>query len=313
MKKWVVVVMLVAAVMMIAAPAGAQGKLWKIPKQFPTIQAAVDSASVKDGDTLMVGPGELAGALLTKSLTIKGVGRTSITSGPAHSSGLVMGFRLLAGSEGASIENLTFAVDLAIMNGAAVNHVTVTQNTFLNAVQAITNWRGSGWTITHNTITDLRTRNGGGIGILIGDYAGGFVSDNLIGHNVISGTLHVWGGDGGGYNGSGIVLYADFRWGRTGATAIQYNRVVKNKVGMVSDTPEVVDVAAIELTDSRDDETLAPVILNNAVGFNDLRGTTLQIVLTPTNLDQLNDISRNLGENRGHGLHPKAFGPGGNR
>ncbi len=49
------------------------------------------------------------------------------------------------------------------------------------------------------------------------------------------------------------------------------------------------------------------VIHDNAVGFNDFRGTAIQIDLTPDNLGQSNDISRNLGENRGHGLHPSVF------
>lgn len=40
-----------------------------------------------------------------------------------------------------------------------------------------------------------------------------------------------------------------------------------------------------------------------------MRGTGQQLALTPTDLDTVNDISRNLGENRGHGLHPSAFLP----
>jgi hypothetical protein len=66
---------------------------------------------------------------------------------------------------------------------------------------------------------------------------------------------------------------------------------------------------ALELTEA----TVAPlathVIHDNAIGFNDFRGTALQIALSPETLGDLNDISRNLGENRGHGLHPSAFGP----
>ena len=78
---------------------------------------------------------------------------------------------------------------------------------------------GSGWIISHNEIIDLQTRNGGGIGILIADWTGGIVENNVVSHNKISGMLHVGGwyddpDDGkGGYNGSGIVIYADFRGG----------------------------------------------------------------------------------------------------
>ena len=195
------------------------------------------------------------------------------------------------------------------MNGNAANEITVTQCSFNNTIQAISNWRGSGWEITHNVITNLRTRCGGGIGILVGDYTGGIVTDNVISHNKISGTLNVSGGDCGGYNGSGIVLFADFRWGAGGAESIEFNRVVKNNIALTSNTPTLVNFAAIELTDTRDDNSLDPVIVENGIGFNDLRGAAIQMVLTPDGLDNpTNDISRNFGENRGHGLHPSAFG-----
>jgi len=262
-----------------------------------------------------VGPGNFAGALVTKSVTIKGEDLTVIDDGPVHGSGLIQGFRLLAGSDGTTLSHLTFEVDLAIMNGAAVNDVTVTHCRFNNAIQAVSNWRGSGWEISHNTITDLRTRNGGGIGILIADYTGGTVSDNVVAHNNVSGILHVDPNDGGGYNGSGIVLYADFRWGWAGAEEISRNLVVKNKVSLVSDTPDVVDVAAFELSESYyPNPHPGPgsiVTIDNSIGFNDFRGTALQITLTPEELDNHNDISRNLGDNRGHGLHPSLFSPDG--
>lgn len=249
---------------------------WNVPGDFGTIQEAIDYADVYSGDTIFVGPGNHAGATVTKAVEIKGEDGAIINDGPAHGSGLIQGFRLLAGSDGATISHLRFEVDLVIMNGAAVDDVTVSHCTFINSVQAISNWRGSGWQISHNVITDLRTRNGGGIGILIADYLGGIVKDNVVSHNKITGTLHVYEGDGGGYCGTGIVIYADFRWGQAGAEEISNNRVVKNKISLVSDTPEVVDVVAFELTDTRDDVTADPypVVFDNAIGFNDFRGTT---------------------------------------
>ena len=94
---------------------------WYVPGDFATIQEAVNSPSVANADRIFVGPGNHAGALITKSLEIKGTGGATINDGPAHSSGLIQGFRLLAGSDGSTISHLTFQVDLAIMNGAAVN------------------------------------------------------------------------------------------------------------------------------------------------------------------------------------------------
>lgn len=298
-----------AALALAALPALAD--TWNVPGDFTSIQAAIDSPLVFDGDTIRVGPGEFAGALVTKSVEIKGEGDAVISAGPLHGSGLVQGFRLLAGSTGTTISHLTFTVDLDIMNGAAVNDVTVTQCTFENAVQAISNWRGSGWEITHNQINDLRCRNGGGIGILIADYTGGIVTDNLVSHNKITGTLHVDPSDLGGYSGTGIVLYADFRWDREGATNIAFNRILKNTVGLESDTPGVVDVFAIEVTDTLDDPNAPAILEDNTIGFNDWRDTVnyfeaepIPVLFTPENLVDANAVSRNLGDNRGHGLHP---------
>lgn len=291
------------------APLAKAAPAWRVPGDFATIQEAINSPNVQEGDRILIASGAHAGASVNKRVDLCGTGQATIDSGPTHPAGLSQGFRMLAGSEGTIIEHLAFTTDLAIMNGEAVDNVTVSHCTFEYCIQAISNWRGSGWTISHNVIRDLRTRNGGGIGILIGDYAGGTVTGNLVEQNTIEGTLHVASNDGGGYNGSGIVLYADFRWGGAGSDEISDNRVVHNKISLASDAPNVVDVAAFELTDSRDDGTLDPVIFDNAIGFNDFRGTVLQIALTPESLADCNSISRNLGDNRGHGAHPSLFGP----
>jgi len=293
---------------------------WDVPEDFATIQDAIDSPGVSAGDTIRVSPGNHSGALVTKEVEIKGEGGAVINNGPLHPANLIQGFRLMAGSDGATISHLDFTVDLAIMNGAAINDASVHHCTFTNTIQAISNWGGSGWQISHNVINDLRTRDGGGIGILIADYTGGTVADNVVSHNTITGTMYVSAGDCGGYNGSGIVIYADFRWDREGAEAIKNNQVVKNKVSLVAqEDPEAppanpIDVVAFELTDTRDDPLAVPypVIFDNTIGFNDWRGTVLQEILTPLDLEKYNDLSRNLGTNRGHGLHPSIFGPGGN-
>jgi hypothetical protein len=281
-----------------------------VPSTHATIQEAVDDDSCNE---IRVSSGEWAGALVNRQVDIMGTGNAVINGGPAHGSGLIQGFRFLEGSDGSSISHLIFTgTDLSIMNGGAVDGVTIEHNTFNNSVQAVSNWIGADWVISKNTITDLRTLCGGGIGIFVGDYTGNNkTSGNVISHNTISGTLHVSDGDCGGYNGSGIVLYSDFRWESPGGDIFD-NSVVHNRISLQSDTPGTVDVVAFEMTDTRDDESLGPALYDNAIGFNDFRGTTIQIELTPDNLDAFNDISRNLGDNRGHGLHPLIFGPGGN-
>ena len=307
-----------AAGMIFATCSSTLAVTWNVPGDFGSITDALDSPAVLDGHTILVGPGNHAGALVDKSVEIKGEGGAVINDGPAHGSGLIQGFRLLAGSDGATISHLGFTVDLAIMNGAAVEEVTVDHCTFTNAVQAVSNWGGSGWQISHNVINDLRTRNGGGIGIMIADWVGIAVNSNVISHNKVTGTLHVHPEDGGGYSGTGIVLYADFRWGRDGTVKMSNNRIIQNKVSLVSDTPDVVDVWAFELTQAwgtagpPDPEPI--VIFDNAIGFNDWRGTVNQMFISPSELEleTVNKISRNLGDNRGHGSHPSVFGPGGN-
>ena len=305
-----VILISLSVVMFLAFATVASATVWHVPGDFATIQEAIDDASVLDGDKIMVGLGTHVGALVHKSVEIKGEEGAVINSGPAHGSGLTQGFRLLTGSDGTTISHLRFEVSgLDIMNGDAVNDVSVSQCTFINSVQAISNWRGNRWNIDHNEIIDLRTRCGGGIGIFIGDYTGGVVTDNVVAHNKISGTLHVDPNDCGGYCGTGIVIYADFRGNRTGAETLAYNRVIKNKVSLVSDNSELVPVVAFELTDTRYDVEADPypVVFDNSIGFNDFRGTVDQIVLTPGDLDDCNKISRNLGDNRGHGLHPKVI------
>jgi len=189
---------------------------------------------------------------VSKSVEINGEGGAIISSGPTHALGLSQGFRIVTGGDGATFSQLTITADLGVMNGEAVDNVTVTQCAFENTVQAISNWRGSGWEISQNTITDLRTVCGGGIGILISgfDFEGGVVVDNVVLRNKISGALHVSAGDCGGYSGAGIVHFADFRYDSLGMEYIEVNRFVENYVNLRSDTPDFVGVVAVELTEA---------------------------------------------------------------
>lgn len=295
---------------------------WTVPGDFSTIQAAIDDPSVADGDRVLVGPGTFEGATVTKAVDIRARGNAVINDGPLLFAGHPLGGDLEIGfffpsdhsGDGASVTGFMFEdVEFPVFSRGA-DGVTISHNSMVSPVQGISNWMGSGWSIQHNRIDGLRSINGGGIGVLIGDNSAipDGVASNLVSHNRIDGTLVVHPGDSGGYDGTGIVLYADFRGGRSGADAIRNNHVVQNRIALVSDTPAVVDVNAIELTDTRDDDSLAPVIFDNAIGFNDIRRTTHGLVLTPDNLEDHNEISRNLGHDRRAGSHPSAFGPGGN-
>jgi len=275
---------------------------WRVPEDFATIQLAIDAIEVLDGDKIEVGEGNFYGAFVTKKVEIKGKkgkkgkkgegNKTIINDGPVLVYGLTQGFRFFDGSDGSKIKDITFTTDFGIMNNDGSDNIKISHCKFLNTIQGISAWGGSGWKIDHNEIIDLRTYNGGGIGILSGARWGGIVEKNDIKHNKISGTLHVWANDGGGYAGSGIVLFADTRYGWPGADAIQYNKVERNKVSLISDTPSVVDVVGCELTDSRDDESII-IIFENKIKGNDFRGTANAIALTPEALIDHNDISKN--------------------
>ncbi|UCG58695.1 MAG: hypothetical protein JSU70_04110 [Phycisphaerales bacterium] len=318
----------VAIGIVLLAGAVTNGAVWNVPEDFTTIQEAIDSATVLDGDRIMVGPGNHAGAVVTKAVEIKGDTGASINTGPLLTTYKPCGtitldtgffFTGAGAGSGATISHLSFDNVAFPVFSRGADDVTVSQCKMANPIQGVTNWGGSRWKISHNLIIDLRSANGGGIGIIVAERFGGVVEDNVISHNKISGTLHVASCDGGGYAGTGIVLYADFRSGRLGATAIQYNRVVKNKISLKSDNPEVVDVGAFELTEHGTvaagwppDPPDPPTIVNNTIGFNDFRGTDIQISLSPEELDTVNTIDRNLGNNRGHGLTPASlFAPGG--
>ena len=297
---------------------GTSAATWNVPGDYPTIQAAIDDPTVLAGDQIVVDGGTHAGATVTKPVHIKGVDGATITSGPFfvnHPLGgeLNYGFVFPAdhSGDGTTIEHLAFdGVEFPVFS-RGTDGVTVSHTTMQGPVQGVTSYAGSGWTIEHNEIVDLVSICGGGIGVIVGDNsaAAAGVRDNVIAHNDVHGTLHVHPGDCGGYDGTGIVLYADFRSGRPGAEAIADNHVIKNKVALTSDTPSVVDVIAFEMTDTRDDDLLDPVVFDNAIGFNDFRGTANQIGLTPAGLELVNEISRNQGENRGGGSHPSAFNP----
>lgn len=283
---------------------------WQVPGDFATIQAAINASAVVAGDTIkVVGPGSFYGATVTKQVEIKGENGAVINDGPSpwNMATRRTGFYFPQnGGVGSTISHLTFeSVEFPVFS-RGVDDVTVEHCTMKKPVQGVTNWHGVRWQVAYNEIIDLRTLNGGGIGILVGSRLGLDITDNLVAHNKINGTVYMGAGELGGYNATGIVLFADFRWGAAGASSIAYNQVVKNKIALKSEKPSLVDVVAVELTDTRDDPDLL-IICDNSIGFNDFRGTTLQLQLTPEELATCNAISRNFGENRGHGLHPSAF------
>jgi hypothetical protein len=272
---------------------------WLVPGRFPNLQAAIDSRLVKDGDVLRVRPGRRSGATVTKAVSIRAQGRVTIVDGPVVNTLGRAGFLFPGGGagSGATLEGFTFEGVAFPVFSRGADDVSVTGNTMRRPNQGVTSWAngswGQGWEITHNTILDLRTSCGGGIGILIGDYNGGTVTGNVIAHNDVSGWVYVAADDCGGYEAPGILLFADWRYaGDTGAT-VTGNRVSKNRVSLVSGMDALVPVAGVELTDTRDLPTALDIAANTIV-YNDLRRTSPPVTLTPDELSTVNVIENNL-------------------
>ena len=286
-----------ASVLLLAGSAGAA--VWQVPGQFPTIQAAIDSSTVHDGDVIDVASGRRRGATVTKAVTIRGVGAPTIVGGPFVNALGSGGFLFPGGGQGsgATITRLSFVGVAFPVFSRGADYVSVTDNKMWGPVQGVTNWAngtwGQGWDISRNAINGLRTSCGGGFGILIGDYAGGTVSNNLIAENTVQGAVRVRPDDCGGYNAPGVVLFADSRFpGDLGAT-IENNRVMKNRIYVTSSEPVLVTVSGVELTDTRDLPSQI-VVTANAVVYNDLRGMDVPVSLTPDELEPANLIMGNI-------------------
>lgn len=288
---------------LLAGSAGAAE--WRVPGDFPTIQAAIDSSQVVGGDTILVQPGWHAGATVTKAVTIRGVGRANIVDGPVVGPAGKAGFYFATGGQGsgATITALYFdRVEFPVFSRGA-DDVSVTQSTMTRFLQGVTSWAygswGNRWEIADNTLYNVRTSCGGGVGILVGDFQGGTVSGNLVARNRIRGRLHVPSSDCGGYNAPGILLYADYRGGAAGGT-LTANVVTKNRVFLQAATtriggaPWLVTASGIEVSDTRNDWTIQPpAIRSNAITYNDLRDMEVPFAFTPDGIDTANAVDNN--------------------
>lgn len=327
MKKLITICAVVALVFALSTTTKAE--TWYVPYDFGTIQEAIDWDEVVGGDTILVGPGNHAGATVTKAVEIKGTGGAVIDYGPMYASKYITGFYFRDGAgNGATISHLSFEMlDLPIYS-RDTDDVTVDHCTFTSPNQAISNWNGNGWNISHNVINGLRTMNGGGLGIFIGTRAPeeSTANNSLVVHNKVTGQVVVpqeeidqynQPGASPGYAVAGICLYSDRRYGREAGPIIE-NRILKNKVAISSNNPSHHWPVGIELTDGGLKHLVPPVLdlLDNKVGFNDVRGmleveggTPIALVPDDSVADN-NIISRNLGDdisNRGHGLHPQVL------
>ena len=300
----IAVVLLVAMVLPSTVFAAKPGVL-RVPQDYATIQEAVDAAS--PGDTIRVGPGEYAGATINNPVVIEGIGCAMITSGVPYKAGasLETAFLLEAGADGTEISHLIipndaaslyfFAVFSRYVDDVSLHHLTIT-----NSVQAISNYNGSGWNISHNKITGTLPDGGGGIGIMINAWDGTWDSspddteanDNIIAHNYTEGIV----GDV-GYSGPGILLSSGHGAGGEPGGTLTGNIVYKNKCSHTGENG-----VGFEVDDVPYELTNVAAITGNTVAYNDFRGSTTPILWYGD--ESQNDVSRNLGtpgDNRGEG------------
>ena len=271
------------AVMLTAATMHAFAADISVPHDYPTVQDAVDAAS--DGDTIMVMDGMYAGAVVNKAVHIKGNGHVIINVGvdkewwPYGTRGFVVT------ADGATISHLAIEnVGIGIegyptnanpaVDDVAISHVTISnliptykgvyRRVIQGAFGVLNNEGGSGWTVTHSKMG--LTDGFAGYGIYIQQGVDILIAFNEIEHieQVPTGT-HYFG-----------VFLLD----------TQYNKVVHNKILIDAEKKGCVGIGG-------------STSINNTIGFNDFRGSTVAGVAAVWGSDaDANLIKANMGWNR---------------
>lgn len=308
-------VLIIAALHFAPSLGAAQPHTLRVPKDFPTIQDAVNAAA--PGDQVRVGPGQWCGATINKRLDLLGEGGATIVGcsapAPALFSLLRIGFFLPnSGASGTTVRHFVFdgrgisngnlsPLSFAVFARDASN-VVVGQNRVLGTIQAITNTRGSGWTVSYNVIEGLTALTcegfcGGGDGIVFQARPFGAPrgTDNTVIFNVITGAvpdtlnefsmtgIFVLGQDGTVIKnnriaipdnplaaGAGIgILVTDVCCGLAGGFLTSINSTIVNNDGRASEFAVVIDRDAGGGTGNS-----VGTILRGNFGVNDINGSS---------------------------------------
>ncbi|MCZ2808901.1 MAG: right-handed parallel beta-helix repeat-containing protein, partial [Candidatus Bathyarchaeota archaeon] len=309
------IVLILASVFLVAipiTPISASPAVINVPGDYSTIQAAVDNAS--SGDTIIVATGTYAGAIVDKNVTISGAsgGASIITSGVPYKVGssLYTAFRLDANANGAEIRSFTINCNssesfyFAVFSRNADN-VTVDSLAVNDAVQGITNWGGSNWAISNNTLSDTEAAGGGGIAIWLGAYPPYYpiCSGNLVQNNTITATATAPD-----YTCPGIGVGLDLRWGAydglTGSEDLSRNQILNNNITAPGALNGVgIEIGALGLEGNATKiATVLGTIHDNTIRGNTIEGADFGVYFyTVTNLEILENEIKNCNE----GVHIK--------
>jgi hypothetical protein len=297
-----------ASALLLPEDAGAAS--WTVPGHFTTIQAAIDSYIVKDGDTIEVLSTVHLGATVTKAVRIHGVGTVVINDGPLVTGSIKAGF-LFPGNgagSGATITNLQSRPWLPV---PAAGRRRLHHRQHDVTPQNVSSWQGCGQGWVSRT-----SRTGPADGAAAAPHPdrrlqGRNRDRQRSRHNEIRGRVR-----------SRLTTAAattpvpsPTSASRRPGAVITTNRVLKNWVQISSSNSALVTVSGIELSDTRDDPALL-VIQANSVIYNHLYRMTVRVSFHPDNLPTVNRVERNYGKVPGPFLNglfslgaPDASGP----
>lgn len=314
----ITVAMFVLGLVLGASATAHAGNVVKVPRDYDTIQAAVDAAD--PGDKIMVGPGDYAGATITKRVELKGSGQgTRIVSGVWFQGGASLDTSFFIEPEAAG----TIISHFVLVNGEfphvfgvfarGTDHITLSHLTILTPWQGITNNGGKYWTIINNKIEGFPPNSGSATGIYM-PASSSSLENNLVALN----TIDFSDGSGEECDGILVVAYEESWVGMSTGNKFVHNKIKANETGFTTASFGISLIFA-DLAGGSSPLTL----VDNIVSFNDCRDNNIPIDLycwpeDPDCVQELaerNEIVGNLGDvgNRGDvsdpDVNPSDFRP----
>jgi hypothetical protein len=288
------VVVALCGLMLSTAP-NAFASTIQVPKDYPTIQLAVNAAAA--GDMIRVGPGQWCGARITKPLDLEGEGGATIIGctngipGPSSIGSFRIGFRLNAVvASGTTIRHFTFdgrgwsftnptplALGIFAANSVSpsANDVVVEYNQFLGGLDGVVSG-GSGWSIDHNVFDGFTIEPVSGVGgaaiVLVN--AVSLSTNNTVAFNKITTTVPA-----GTF--PSFATQIDIPFAGVVALAQDSALLTKNTVS-IAQGPGATGASAAILVSDQQSMATGPDLTsaNSVIVNNDGRGSNYSVVIT---------------------------------